>query len=82
MFDLQTMRTEFLRVYGLPYKRVVHELVRECVACFVCAEAHAPRTYDCSDLAYHLFDMIGHVRSDVNIRIFGDDFVRLMTSRK
>lgn len=74
---LLAMRNEFLRLYGSPYKRVVHELGPACLACVGCVHVQSPPSaYDCSDLTYHLFDTIGHARSDTNIRIFGDAVVR------
>jgi len=72
--QLQTMRTEFLRLYGSPYQRISQKLMPICFACD--ARTGAPIAYDCSDLTYHLFDTIGHATSDANIRIFGADFVR------
>ena len=75
--DLETMRLEFLRLYGSPYKRVLYELAMKCVGCVRCTDAHVVRPgYSCSDLTCHLFGSIGHVRSDLNVRIFGYDVVR------
>lgn len=74
--ELDTMRSEFLRLYGSPYKRVLYELSMKCVTSVGCVDGYVPRGYDCSDLVCHLFGMIGRVISDWNIRIFGYDVVR------
>lgn len=60
----------------IAYKQITQKLMPTRIACVGCVDAHTPRAYDCSDLTYHLFDTIGHTRSDMNIRIFGHDFVR------
>ena len=70
------MRSEFLRLYGSPYKRVLYELSMKCVASVGCGDGYVPSGYDCSDLVCHLFGMTGRVLSDWNIRIFGYDVVR------
>ena len=74
--DLVKMRTEFLRLYGLPYKPIGTKFVNSCRAIVGCRNVHARYAYDCSDLTYHLFQTIGRVSTDANIRIFSDEFVR------
>ena len=70
--DIQTMRAEFIRLYGFPYKHVINKFGNKCG----CVDEHAPRAYGCSDLIHHLFATIGHVKPDMYLRVWGDDFVR------
>jgi hypothetical protein len=75
--SLDTMRNEFLRLYGTQYKRLLYEVAMKCVVCIGRDLSDAVSSgYDCADLTFHLFGMIGHVGSDLNVRLFGYDVVR------
>lgn len=74
--NLVKMREEFLRLYGSPYEPVVNKLVGRVRAVAGCGNVDDRRAYNCSDLTYHLFQIIGHVNAADYFRVFGDDFMR------
>jgi len=74
--DLDTMRTEFLRLYGLPYKGVVTKWLNKLGVVGGCKDDEDIQSYGCSDLTLHLFNKIRRVQPDLYIRFWGNDFVR------